>query len=95
MEDHRLLKHFHLTLKRKEYIVFKGLCCKPEGREFETRGGEYIFSVYVILPAALGHGVYSASSRNEYQKQKKMYVESRALPVLRADNLIGICEPTV
>jgi hypothetical protein len=29
-----------------------------------------IFSVYPILPAALGLGVYSASNRNEYQEQK-------------------------
>jgi hypothetical protein len=28
------------------------------------------FSVYLILPAALGPGVYSASNRNEYQQQK-------------------------
>jgi hypothetical protein len=27
-------------------------------------------SIYLILPAALGPGVYSASNRNEYQKQK-------------------------
>jgi hypothetical protein len=27
-------------------------------------------SIYLILPAALGPGVYSASHRNEYQKQK-------------------------
>jgi hypothetical protein len=26
---------------------------------------------YLIHPAALGPGVYSASNRNEYQKQKK------------------------
>jgi hypothetical protein len=25
---------------------------------------------YLILPALLGHGVYSASNRNEYQKHK-------------------------
>jgi hypothetical protein len=29
-----------------------------------------IFLSYLILPAALGPGVYSASNRNEYQKQK-------------------------
>jgi hypothetical protein len=29
------------------------------------------FSVYLILPAALGPGVYSVSNRNEYQKQDK------------------------
>jgi hypothetical protein len=28
------------------------------------------FSSHLILPAALGPGVYSASTRNEYQKQK-------------------------
>jgi hypothetical protein len=26
------------------------------------------FSIYLILPAALGPGVYLASNRNEYQK---------------------------
>jgi hypothetical protein len=30
----------------------------------------YFFSIYLILPAALGSGVHSASNRNEYQKQK-------------------------
>jgi hypothetical protein len=28
------------------------------------------FSIYLILPAAFGPGVYSASNGNEYQKQK-------------------------
>jgi hypothetical protein len=27
--------------------------------------------MYLILPAVLGPAVYSASNRNEYQKQKK------------------------
>jgi hypothetical protein len=27
------------------------------------------FLIYLILPAALGPGIYSASNRNEYQKQ--------------------------
>jgi hypothetical protein len=31
------------------------------------------FSTYLILPAALGSGVYSAFNRNEYQKQKKKF----------------------
>jgi hypothetical protein len=30
----------------------------------------FSFSIYLILPAALGPGVYSACNRNEYQKQK-------------------------
>jgi hypothetical protein len=29
------------------------------------------FLIYLILPAELGPGVYSASNRNKYQKQKK------------------------
>jgi hypothetical protein len=51
-------------------VVVKALCYKLEGRRFETRWGEWIFSIYLILPAALGPGVHSASNRNEYQKQK-------------------------
>jgi hypothetical protein len=52
-------------------VTVEALCYKPEGRGFETRWGEWIFSIYLILPAALGPGVYSASNRNGYQKQKK------------------------
>jgi hypothetical protein len=29
-----------------------------------------IISIYLLLSAVLGPGVYSASNRNEYQKQK-------------------------
>jgi hypothetical protein len=29
-------------------------------------------SIYLILPAGLGSGVYSAPNRNEYQKQKNI-----------------------
>jgi hypothetical protein len=31
---------------------------------------EVNFYIHLILPAALGPGVYSASNRNEYQKHK-------------------------
>jgi hypothetical protein len=34
------------------------------------------FSIYLILPAALFPGVYSASNRSEYQKH--MFLESKA-----------------
>jgi hypothetical protein len=51
-------------------LVLKALCYKLEGCGFETRRGEYIFPIYLILPVALGPGVYSASNRNEYQKHK-------------------------
>jgi hypothetical protein len=53
-------------------IVVKALCYKPEGREFESWLGEWLLSIYLILLAALGPGVYSASTRNKYQKQKKI-----------------------
>jgi 5-formaminoimidazole-4-carboxamide-1-beta-D-ribofuranosyl 5'-monophosphate synthetase len=42
--------------------------------------------IYLIVPAALGRGVYSASKRNEYQKQKNMFLGSKMWPVIRADD---------
>jgi hypothetical protein len=36
---------------------------------FMTRLGEF-FSIYPILPAAVGPGVHSASNKSEYQNQK-------------------------
>jgi hypothetical protein len=60
----------HNALGARGDVVVKELCYKPECRGFLTRLGELIFSIYLILSAALGPGVYSASNRNEYQKQK-------------------------
>jgi hypothetical protein len=54
-----------------------------------------ILLIYLILSAALGSRVYSASNGNEYQKEKQMFMGSRARPVRKADNLIAICEPIV
>jgi hypothetical protein len=34
------------------------------------KGRNNFFSIYLILPTALGPGVHSASNRNEYQKRK-------------------------
>jgi type II secretory pathway pseudopilin PulG len=52
------------------------------------------FSIYLILLAALGPGVYSASNRNEYQKQKNnVFVRWSAASMYRADNLTAICDP--
>jgi hypothetical protein len=51
-------------------VLIKALCYKPEGRELETRWSELIFSMYLILPGALGPGVHLASNGNEYQKEK-------------------------
>jgi hypothetical protein len=56
-----------ILMRAQGSIVVEALCYKPERRGFETQCGEWLFP---ILPAALGPGVYSASNRNEYQKQK-------------------------
>jgi hypothetical protein len=58
-----------LSLGARGIVVVKALCYKPEGRWFDTRLGEFL-KMYLILPAALGPGVYSASNRNEYQKHQ-------------------------
>jgi hypothetical protein len=38
--------------------------------QYEMQYGLNCKVVYLILPTALGPGVYSASNRNEYQKHK-------------------------
>jgi hypothetical protein len=48
-------------------VVVMALCCKLEGHGFQTRRGERILSIYLILPDP---GVYSACIRNEYLKKK-------------------------
>jgi hypothetical protein len=76
-------------------VAVEALCYKPEGRGFEIRWGEWISSIYLILPAALGLGVYSASSRNEYRKQENNVSRSRARLVCKVDkpyrHLWAIC----
>jgi hypothetical protein len=62
---------------------------------FETRWGKLIYSVYLILPAALDPGVHSAPNRNEYEKRENKVCGSKAQPVLRADNLTVTFEPFV
>jgi hypothetical protein len=47
-----------------EWIRWKVVGSRPD--EVNT-----FFSIYLILPTALGHRVYSAANRNQYQKQKK------------------------
>jgi hypothetical protein len=50
------------------------------------------FSIYLILPAALGPGDYSASNINEYQK---IILGRTARPARKADNFTAIYEPTI
>jgi hypothetical protein len=77
-------------------VVVKALCYKPDGRRFETRCRELIFTIYVILLATLGPEDYSVPNRNYYQKQKnKVLGEYSAQPMRKADNLTTVCEPIV
>jgi hypothetical protein len=55
-----------LKMTISECVVVKALGYKPEGRVFKPN--EVKLSIYLILPATLGPGVYSASNRNEYRK---------------------------
>jgi hypothetical protein len=76
--------------------MIETLCYKPKNSWFESRCN-LMFSISIIHPAALGPGAYSASNRNEYQEQKNNVSgeRSKALPALKADNFIVICEPIV
>jgi hypothetical protein len=46
--------------------MVKALHYKPEGYVFETWLGEWLLSIYPVLPAAQGPKVYLAFNRNEY-----------------------------
>jgi hypothetical protein len=58
--------------------VVKEPCYKPEDLGFETRRSEWFLSIHLILPAAIDPWDYSASTRNEYQKQKIMFLGTNA-----------------
>jgi hypothetical protein len=68
---------YYLLLKKQNVsvvigsIVVKALRYKPEDRRWRPdEVNDFFFSIYLILPAALGPGVHSACNRNEYQKEK-------------------------
>jgi hypothetical protein len=42
-------------------VVVEALCYKPDGRGFEPDESSDFISIYLILPAAISPGVYSAS----------------------------------
>jgi hypothetical protein len=52
-------------------------------------GVKYL-SIYLIVSAVLGSGVYAASNRKDYPK---IFWGSRARPMPKADNRTAICEP--
>jgi hypothetical protein len=52
----------------------------------------FIFTIYLILAAALGPGVYPASNMIEYQK---IFLGVKARSVCKAEKLAAIRESTV
>jgi hypothetical protein len=69
---------------------------KVAGSKRDKVNDFFFFQIYLILPVALGLGVYSASNRTEYQRQKlKMVLGSTARPSSEAHSLTAICEPIV
>jgi hypothetical protein len=75
----------------KYFRLFHTLQAGRSRVRYSTRS--LVSSIYTILLAALDPGAYSASNRNEYQKQEKMFLGSRGRPVRETDNLTAICEP--
>jgi hypothetical protein len=47
------------------------------------------------LPATLHSGVYLASNRSEYRKQKNNILGSKVRPVRGADNITAVYKPIV
>jgi hypothetical protein len=60
---------YNLMLGARGSVVVKALCCKPVRNPTRL----FFFSIYLIFSAALRPGVYTASNRNEYQKQKNNF----------------------
>jgi hypothetical protein len=55
----------------------------------------WIFSIDLILPAALGPGVDSASNRNEHQEYSLNILGCKGRPASKNGNLTAIYEPIV
>jgi hypothetical protein len=88
---HGILEAFTvLTLKRGNILSLNGsgqavaslveaLCCIPRISDLRTHEViVFYFSIYLILQAAQGPWVYSASKKIDYQKQKNVSGEQRA-----------------
>jgi hypothetical protein len=72
--------------------LVEALCYKPEGRGFESRWSDRIFSVCLILSAALRPWGRLGL------KQKvvpAIFLGGKGQPTHKADNLTVICEPIV
>jgi hypothetical protein len=54
----------------RDSVIQSVIALVEESGLIETRRDNEFFSIYLNIPAAIGPGVYSASSRNKYKKQK-------------------------
>jgi hypothetical protein len=91
-------QHRDNMLYRYEYIyIYSGAMLRAgRARVLDSMRSTIFFSIYLILPAALGTGVYTASNINVYQKEKNnVFLGTRAWSMHRADNLTAICGPIV
>jgi hypothetical protein len=86
----------HLNIRC--YIV-RALADSPTDQETGSSRALYsmrwFFSIYLILPAALGPGIHWASEMSTTYRKIVMFVGSEVWRVRRADNLTAICEPIV
>jgi hypothetical protein len=64
--------------------MVEALCYKLGGPGNDSRRGQRIFSMYLILPAA--------PDINTRNRKIIMFLESKVWPVRRADNLANNCE---
>jgi hypothetical protein len=76
-------------------VVAEAVCYKLDGRGFDTRWGEWIFSIYLILPATLGLEFTQPLTERRTGSRKVMFWGSVERPVRKAGKLVAICEPTV
>jgi hypothetical protein len=68
---HDIFVTINQHIKARSSIGFMAVCYKPEGRASRSYElNDFFFLIYLILPVALVPGIYSASNRNGYQKQK-------------------------
>jgi hypothetical protein len=75
--------------KARGSVVVNALSYKPEGRGFETRGGDFF---NLPNPSGFTQPLTEMSTRNI---KKTMFLGSKVRPVHKADNLTVICEPIV
>jgi hypothetical protein len=80
-----------MKTRHTEYV--KHRCQKRELNSTGSIPSEVtgLFPIYVIFPAALRPGVYSASNRHEYQKCSW----GKGQATRKSDNITAICEPTL